>query len=56
MDWELVNESWPVLVGAIPETLALAGASLSIGFVLAVGIAVLRLSSNPVLSALVIRI
>jgi len=52
MDWELVNESWPVLVGAIPETLALAGASLSIGFVLAVGIAVLRLSSNPVLSAL----
>ncbi|MDP6344417.1 MAG: ABC transporter permease [Alphaproteobacteria bacterium] len=46
MDWELIGESWPVLVAAIPETLVLAISSLAIGFVLAIGIAVLRLSDN----------
>ena len=50
MDFELMQESWPKLVGAIPETLILAGSSLSIGFVIAVIVALARLSSNRVLS------
>lgn len=46
MDWELVAETWPVLRDAIPETILLAASSLAIGFVLAIGVAVLRLSKN----------
>jgi len=46
MDWQLIEESWPVLVAAIPETLLLVFSSLMIGFVLATGIAVLRLSKS----------
>jgi octopine/nopaline transport system permease protein len=50
MDFELMQESWPKLVGAIPETLMLAGSSLAIGFAIAVIVALGRLSSNRVLS------
>ena len=46
MDWELIQESWPVLVGAMPKTIMLALSSLAIGFVLAKVIAVMRLSNN----------
>ncbi len=46
MDWELIQESWPVLVGAMPKTIMLALSSLAIGFVLATVIAVMRLSNN----------
>lgn len=46
MDWELVAKTWPVLRDAIPETILLAASSLAIGFVLAIGVAVLRLSKN----------
>ena len=46
MDWELIRETWPVLRDAIPETITLAVSSLIIGFVLATGIAVMRLSKN----------
>jgi len=46
MDWELIQESWPVLVAAIPETIMLVISSLALGFVLATLIAVLRLSTN----------
>jgi len=52
MDFELMQESWPKLVGAIPETLILAGSSLAIGFVIAVFVAIARLSNNRVLSNL----
>ncbi len=48
MDWDLIEESWPVLVAAIPDTVALATSSLALGFVLAIGIAVLRLSENRI--------
>jgi len=51
MDFELMAESWPKLVAAIPETLTLVGASLLLGFVLAILIALARLSSNRVLSS-----
>ncbi len=50
MDFELMQESWPLLVGAIPETLLLASSSLSIGFMLAVFIAMIRLSPSKVAS------
>ncbi len=46
MDWELIQESWPVLVGAMPKTIMLALSSLTIDFVLATVIAVMRLSNN----------
>ncbi len=46
MDWELIQESWPVLVAAIPDTVLLAVSSLGIGFVLATVIAVMRLAKN----------
>jgi octopine/nopaline transport system permease protein len=46
MDWELIAETWPVLRDAIPVTMMLAVSSLAIGFVLAIGIAVMRLSKN----------
>ena len=52
MDFELMQESWPQLVGAIPETLILAGSSLGIGIFLAVFIALARLSSNRIVSDL----
>ncbi len=52
MDFELMQESWPKLVGAIPETLILAGSSLAIGFVIAIFVALARLSNNKVLSNL----
>jgi octopine/nopaline transport system permease protein len=46
LDWELIQESWPVLVAAIPDTVLLAVSSLGIGFVLATVIAVMRLAKN----------
>jgi octopine/nopaline transport system permease protein len=51
MNWELVNESWPVLLAAVPDTIILALSSLLIGFVLAIGLAILRLSANRPASA-----
>jgi len=47
-----MQESWPKLVGAVPETLILASSSLAIGFVLAIIVALARLSSNRGLSNL----
>ena len=52
MDFELMQETWPKLLAAVPETLLLAGSSLAIGFFMAVGIALIRLSPNPILSNL----
>jgi octopine/nopaline transport system permease protein len=48
MDFALMAESWPKLLGAIPETLLLAASSLIIGFVFAVLVALMRLSENRV--------
>ena len=51
MDWELIAESfWPLLVGGLTATIPLALASFAIGLVIAIGIALLRLSPNRVLS------
>lgn len=51
MDWELFSSSfWPILRGALTGTIPLALASFAIGLVIALGIALLRLSANPVLS------
>jgi len=51
VDWELFSSSfWPILRGALTGTIPLALASFAIGLVIALGIALLRLSANPVLS------
>jgi len=49
MDFQLMQETWPQLLDAVPVTLILAVVSLGLGFVLAMGIAMLRLSKNRVL-------
>ncbi|MBO3665139.1 amino acid ABC transporter permease [Microbacterium stercoris] len=51
MDWQLVLDSlgpllWGALVGTIPLTLI----SFAVGLIIALGIALLRMSANPVLS------
>ncbi|MCP2265109.1 amino acid ABC transporter permease [Promicromonospora thailandica] len=51
MDWQLVAESfWPLLRGGLIGTMPLALASFAIGLVVALLVALLRLSPNPVLS------
>ncbi len=51
MDWELFSSSfWPILRGGLAGTIPLALASFAIGLVLALGVALLRLSANPVLA------
>jgi octopine/nopaline transport system permease protein len=52
MNWELIQETWPILVAAMPDTILLAASSLAMGFVLAIGVAVMRLSKNRVVWAL----
>ena len=51
MDWQLVADSfWPLLQGGLTGTIPLALASFAIGLVLALIVALLRLSPNRVLS------
>ena len=51
VDWDLFTSSfWPIARGALVGTIPLALVSFAIGLVIALGIALLRLSSNPVLS------
>ena len=51
MDWQLIADSfWPLLRGGLTGTIPLALASFGIGLVLALVVALLRLSSNRVLS------
>ena len=49
--WSLLVESfWPLLLAAITGTIPLAVASFALGMVIAIAVALLRLSRNPVLS------
>jgi cystine transport system permease protein len=51
MDWQLIADSfWPLLLGGLTGTIPLALASFAIGLVLALIVALLRLSPNRVLS------
>ncbi|MFD6140839.1 amino acid ABC transporter permease [Promicromonospora sp. NPDC060271] len=51
MDWQLAVDSfWPLLRGALIGTIPLALVSFAFGLVLALVVALLRLSPNPVLS------
>ncbi len=50
MDFELMAESFPMLIAGVPITLSLVASSLVLGFVFAVVLAQVRLSRNPVLS------
>ena len=50
MDFELIAEAFPKLLGAVDETLTLAFSSVFIGFFFAIPIAVMRLSKSRALS------
>jgi cystine transport system permease protein len=51
MDWELILQSfWPLVVGGFVGTIPLTLASFALGLVIALGVALLRLSSSRVLS------
>ncbi|MDR5712343.1 amino acid ABC transporter permease [Nesterenkonia flava] len=51
MDWELVVSSfWPMLKGGLTGTIPLTLASFSIGLVIALVVALMRISSNPLVS------
>lgn len=51
--WALLIDSfWPLLLAAITGTIPLALASFAIGLVIAIGIALLRISGNRVLAAI----
>ncbi|MBW1697808.1 MAG: ABC transporter permease [Deltaproteobacteria bacterium] len=52
MDFELIADSFPKLISAMDETLMLAFTSVSIGFFVAIPIAVMRLSMSRFLSAI----
>ena len=53
MDWQLVADSfWPLLLGGLTGTIPLALASFAIGLVLALVVALLRLSPNWILSCI----
>ncbi len=51
MDFALMQESWPKLLAAVPDTLILAASSLIIGFCCAVLVALMRLSANRAASS-----
>jgi L-cystine transport system permease protein len=48
----LVDSFWPLLLAGLTGTIPLALASFAIGLVIALGIALMRISSNPVLSSI----
>ncbi|GAB2498268.1 cystine ABC transporter permease TcyB [Promicromonospora xylanilytica] len=51
MDWQLIADSfWPLLLGGLTGTIPLALASFAIGLVLALVVALMRLSPNRLLS------
>lgn len=51
MDWQLIADSfWPLLLGGLTGTIPLALGSFAIGLVLALAVALMRLSPNRVLS------
>ncbi len=51
--WTLLAESfWPLLLAAITGTIPLALASFALGLLIAIAVALLRLSGNPVLSGI----
>jgi cystine transport system permease protein len=53
VDWQLVADSfWPLLQGGLTGTIPLALASFAIGLVLALLVALLRLSSHKVISSI----
>ncbi len=51
--WQLILDSfWPLFLAGLTGTIPLALASFTIGLVLAVGVALLRISGNPLLSGI----
>jgi cystine transport system permease protein len=53
MDWELLSTSfWPMLVGGLTGTIPLSLASFVLGLALALVVALMRISGQPVLSAI----
>ncbi|MEM5312595.1 ABC transporter permease [Paraburkholderia sp. JHI869] len=52
MDFQLIFDSFPKLLAAVPATIALASVSLFVGFLISVPIALARLSGNRFLASL----
>ena len=52
MDFDLMSETFPKLMAGLPVTLILVASSLALGFVFAVILAQMRLSSNLLASKL----
>lgn len=52
MDFELLAEAFPRLIGVVDETLILAFSSVAIGFFVSIPIAIARLSKSKLLSSL----
>ncbi len=52
MNFELMQEAFPQIMGGVPDTLLLVSSSLALGFVLALVLAQMRLSRNVVLNRL----
>ena len=51
VDWELIGESlWPIVLGGLSGTIPLSLASFAIGLAIALAMALMRLSRNPVVS------
>ncbi|UOQ90409.1 amino acid ABC transporter permease [Agromyces endophyticus] len=53
IDWQLVADSfWPLLLGGLTGTIPLALASFALGLVIALGMALMRISKNRVLNGI----
>lgn len=50
MNYELMAESWPKLIDALPVTLTLATSSLVLGFIVALCVSMMRVSKSKILS------
>ncbi len=51
-DWPLLQQNFPLLLGALLTTVEVSIAALFIGFFIGVGVAAMRLSPNPILRRL----
>ncbi|MGI4839205.1 MAG: amino acid ABC transporter permease [Janthinobacterium lividum] len=51
-DWPLLQQNFPLLLGALRTTAEVSAAALFIGFFIGIGVAAMRLSPNPILRRL----
>jgi polar amino acid transport system permease protein len=51
-DWPLLQQNFPLLLGALQTTAEVSAAALFIGFFIGIGVAAMRLAPNPILRRL----